>query len=99
MEKKELIELFKDGVDGEFLQFHHVENKLSKRADLNALLLLDSLVDSEECIIADVGHDTVYLTIDIDQLSKAITDESQVLDLIRCGVLYERESESLVIYP
>lgn len=87
MKLKQLEELF-EKYEGEFLEFDRVENKLSKRADLHAFILLDKLVPGEEDMIISAEHDEYVLSIDAACLAKVATEED-VIDLIRCGVSFE----------
>lgn len=90
---KDIKALFEKAEEaGESLEFQRVRNKLSRRPDLCAFLLLDSLVPSSEKLITVVHDDEMYFDADVDALARsAITDE-QVLDLVRCGVRCEGRS-------
>jgi len=89
------IEYWFGWYDDEYLKFDRVENKRSNRPDLHAFLLLDSLVPGRDGksddMIGGAEHDEIYLSVDIEELEKVIT-EDQVLELIRCGVRYNEES-------
>lgn len=94
---REMFEMF----DSEFLEFDRIENKLSNRPDLHAFMMLDKLVPGNMDTVCDmicaVGHDEIFLDISIEDLTAAKIKDTQVRDLIRCGVrLYE--SESLVMF-
>lgn len=87
-------------VDDEFGKFDRVTNKLSNRSDLHAFILLDKLMPGGDWpfpdLIAAAEHDQIYLSIDCDKLNDVITDE-QVLELVRCGVMYSEDSLSLFV--
>lgn len=71
-----------------------VENKRSQRPDSHALLLLDELFPNHGCdIITAADHDQIWLGVEDDDISK-LTDE-QILELVRCGVWYDSDLESL----
>jgi len=84
MNEKQLRQLFKLH-SAEYLDFELVQNKRSRRADIHAFLLLDSLLPAEGNMISCAEHDEFWLEVDLEQLAKVIT-EDQVVELIRCGV-------------
>lgn len=84
--------------DEEFLTFDkRVINKLSSRADLHAFILLDKLVPGNMDIIGSAEHDEIWIDIDPEDLSKAATEE-QMIELIRCGLRYNSETDSLAMF-
>lgn len=84
--------------EDEYLEFDRIKNKLSNRADMHALMLLDSLFPNDKHdMISAVEHDEIYLDISPKKLVKVATKE-QIRDLIRCGVRYSDENESLVMF-
>lgn len=95
-QRERLIELF-DLRDEEFLKFDRVEKKLSQRADLHAFMLLDRLCPGKMDIVAGAEHDEIYLEVGIGELAGAIK-ESELVDLIRCGVRYNKDFESLCMF-
>jgi len=80
---KELFEKHKK----EHWQFYKIENKKTNRPDLQAFLILDSIVSSDCSIISAAEHDEFFLDIDLEALAAKATEE-QIIDLIRCGVRY-----------
>jgi hypothetical protein len=72
--------------DGEYLKFDRVENKLSKRPDLHAFLLLDQILPGDSDIVSAAEHDEIFLDIELDDLADAGITNYQVRDLVRCGV-------------
>ncbi len=94
---KTLEERFEQ-VDEDFLKFKHIQNPLHNRADICAFLLLDKLVPSNSrYIIACAEHDKIWLNIDIEKLNEIATD-ADILYLVRCGVLYDTDVESLAMF-
>jgi len=92
-----MIKAFLDHED-EFLEFKKVKNKLSTRTDLHAFLLLDSLLPgSKDDIVACGEHDQIWLGVDMDKLAKVIT-EDQVVELRRCGIFMDEDTDSLSMF-
>lgn len=90
MNVDELKEFFEANND-EYLKFDKVENKKSKRADLHAFILLDSLVDDSGDIVGAAEHDIIYLP-NLEDVCPHITEE-QALELIRCGISIDSSLE------
>lgn len=87
-----------DKYEKEFLEFDRIENKLNDRPDIHAFLLLDKLFPSKgRDIISAAEHDMFYLDIDCEVLAENIT-EADVLDLVRCGIFYDDETDGLAMY-
>ena len=82
-----------------FLQFDAAENKLHHRPDICAFLLLDQLVlsDKHMDMIAEASHDKIWLDTDCDKLGE-VASEDDILMLVRCGVMYDDETESLSMF-
>lgn len=79
-------------VSGEFCKWENIppERRLHpRRADLNALLLLDQLDDREEAatrrMVNGASYDAFWVVADPETVARNATRE-QVIDLIRCGV-------------
>ena len=83
--------------EDEFLKFERIENKTSNRADLHAFNLLDKLVPGHLDIVAAAEHDQIWLEVSPKELSKVATEE-QIIELIRCGVFYDSENDSLSMF-
>lgn len=81
----------------EFLKFDRVQNKASNRADLHAFILLDKLVPGKHDIVCSAEHDEIWLDVSPEDLSKVATEE-QIIELIRCGVRYDRGTDSLALF-
>lgn len=85
-----IAEMFEEH-DDEFLKFDRVENKRSNRRDLHAFIVLDELFPEENTgdIIAAAEHDEIFLDIKEEKFEQL--EESQVIELIRCGVRYSSD--------
>lgn len=81
----------------EFLKFERIENKISKRPDLHAFLLLDKLVPGDSDIVGGAEHDEFYLDIEVEDLAEVISPE-QVKELVRCGVRYDSQYDCLAMF-
>lgn len=79
--------------EDEYLKYEDIlpERRLHNRDDINAFLLLDKLVPGKLDMVASACHDEFYLDISPEDLEGVATEED-ILDLIRCGVLYEGDS-------
>lgn len=69
----------------DYLDFPAVADKMSKRADLHAFMLLDQLLPEGGDIVSAAEHDEIFLDIELDDLAKTSITEDQVRDLVRCG--------------
>lgn len=88
MDVREMRELFSHFTGTrDFLSFDKVESPRSRRPDLHAFLLLDSLVPGVGDLVSDAEHDEIYLGIQPGDLAAVVT-EAQILELVRCGVRY-----------
>jgi len=103
IEIRKLFELHND----EYGKFERVENKLSSRDDLHAFMLLDKLFPDIPHtnsygtvfypeIIAGVTHDQIWLSLKSEQIETLTSD--QVLELVRCGVMYDEEEDCLSMF-
>lgn len=92
------FEAIKEGNDVPFLRFDVVENKRSNRPDLHAMIRLDEWfpANKNQDIIASASHDQIWLDASEEDIEK-ITDE-QILELLRCGVFYDSDNDSLTIF-
>jgi hypothetical protein len=81
----------------DFLNFEGIENKRSRRPDIHAFLLLDELVPGRADMVCAAEHDEIFLEVNPDDLAKAAT-EDHVLELIRCGVRWSSEGDSLAMF-
>lgn len=94
MTLNEMKKCFDDAND-QYCQFENVENKLSKRADLHAFIILDRLDDGSseyyDDIVVSSHHDEICLGVDAQIVAKHITKE-QIVDLVRCGVRFSDDA-------
>jgi hypothetical protein len=65
--------------------------------DLYAISLLQELAPATSCILSGVRGERLYFSTDVVDLSKVIT-ESQVITLIRCGVMYDKGNGMLCMF-
>ena len=70
------------------------ELRFNKRRDINAFLLLDSILPGTTDMVSCAEHDEIWLCIDVKKLAEVITPE-QVMELVRCGVYYDDNIDSL----
>ncbi len=95
MDRYKLIKLFNDYCEKVPLcAFDLVEPKYSQRSDLHAFILLDKIFPENKDIIVRSDSYSIYLGIDIDEISKVITEE-QIDELVKCGVSYDSHYECL----
>ena len=81
------------------LRFSNLTEKLSKRADLHAFLLLEKILPDRETtsdFICSAQPDQFYLNVDLHDLAKVITDY-QIRELSGCGVFVDEESLSMFV--
>ena len=88
-----LDEIF-DKHAAEFLQFARIDNKTSQRPDLHAFNLLDKLCPDNVDMLSCAEHDEVLLSVSAEELTAAAT-EDQLVELHRCGVRYNPDTDSL----
>ena len=83
----------------EYLKFERIpkERRLSLRPDLNAFLLLDRYTPANQDIVGAAEHDEIWLNIDLDDLAGVITEED-IVTLLRCGVRFDGDTDSLAIF-
>lgn len=89
MNAKELRAILADN-SGEYLKFDRIEAPRSKRPDLHAFLLLESLVPGTEDIVAGAHHDEFFIGVELEALAQVVT-EGQVIELIRCGIRIDED--------
>ena len=97
-ELKELFDTEVEEIGGEFLKFERVKVKLSSRPDVHAFLLLDTLVPGNSDMVANAQHDEIFLGVELENLVENDITKEQVIDLIRCGVRYDDDVDSLAMF-
>lgn len=86
-----------DKYEDETMDFNLVKDKFSNRRDLHAFILLDKLIPNGYLIIRAVEHDQIWIEIELKELEENLT-EAMVLELLHCGVHYDKEMESLYMF-
>jgi len=88
-----------DKYEDEYIQFKNVANKRSRRPDMHAFIVLDELLpgDGKGDLISAAEHDQFFLDIEPEALARVATEEI-ILDLVRCGVSFDEENESLFLF-
>lgn len=78
---------------------HHLAGweKRTDRADLIGFKLLNTLVPGQRDIIAAAEHDMIWLSIELEDLA-GVASEDDVIALLRCGILYDADRESLYMH-
>ena len=88
------FEKYKD----EFLKFDRVNPKHHPRPDMCAFIRLHLLSPLETAdMIAAAEHDEIWLNVDCQKLAENATEED-IRDLVRCGIMYDDETESLHMF-
>jgi hypothetical protein len=93
MSLKERFEVYEE----EYIEFDRVENKRNGRPDIHAFLLLDSLLPGNRDMVCGATHDEIFLDVDPEELDKVVSDE-QIIELVRCGVRVDSETDSLAMF-
>lgn len=92
MTVEEMIKLWEYHTDNEYLKFDRVFSKAFNRRDLNAFVLLDRLVPGKSDMVACAEHDEITLEVSPEELAPEV-NEGQIIELLRCGVLYDNRLE------
>ncbi len=97
MTPDDLHALFEKHED-EFLQWERIVPPLTTRRDLHAFLLLDRLVSNVgRDMVSAAEHDQIWLDVSPEDLAAVVTEE-QVIELRRCGVIYDTDIGSLSLF-
>lgn len=83
----------------EFLKCKDVppERMLTSRADLHVFMMLDRMVPGSNDIVSAANHDEIFLSIEPVDLMQAASEED-IVDMIRCGLRFDRDNESLCMF-
>ena len=81
----------------EYLKFERIEEKLSQRPDIHALMLIDRLLPESGNIIDGIDEDELILDVNTARFFKAATPKD-IIDLIRCGVSFDKDMETLSLF-
>jgi len=92
MDLKATAEKFED----EFLKFDRISRPRHERPDIAAFLLLHKLVPASSDMVSAAEHDQIWLEVDPEKLAE-VASESDVLELVRCGVMFEDEGLSMFV--
>lgn len=81
--------------EDEHLKFENIkpERRLHRRPDLNGFLLLDKLVPGDRDMVNVAEHDEFWVEVTPEQVA-AVATEEDILDLMRCGIMYDSGIES-----
>ena len=85
-----------EAVNDDYGKFDRVENKKKKRKDIHAFLLLDELFPKNRDMICASSHDVFYLDVEGEHLDQ-LTDD-HILELTRCGVMYDGQNDCLSMF-
>jgi hypothetical protein len=77
----------------EALKFDRVEVKNSNRPDLHAFILLDKLPPGKGDIVCCAEHDQIWFNVSSEQIETI--SEDHIIELLRCGIYYDNETDSL----
>ena len=82
----------------EDLKFEDCTRKYVQRADLNGMLILNSveIPRNRNYILSAAEHDVVYFSFDPSCLDNV--EDGVILDLMRCGIYYNEEHDSLYMF-
>jgi hypothetical protein len=79
-------------------EFEQIDNPPHPRPDVCAYILLDRLLPRPgRKMVCGSDHDIIWLDADIGQLAEVAT-EDDILSLVRCGVFFDTETDSLAIF-
>jgi hypothetical protein len=82
----------------EYRQFEKIDKRLHDRPDICGLIYLDRLLPSPKVrIIVVARHEQIWLGTNTKDLAKVAT-EDDVLYLVRCGIFYDDDIDSLTMF-
>jgi len=96
MKTEELEACFEKHSD-EYIRFERIEAPRHPRPDLCAFLMLHDLAPKNSDMVCAAEHDEIWLGVDIEVFAAVVTDDI-VRDLVRCGVRYDSDTESLAMF-
>lgn len=96
---EEMAELFEKHEDEESCQFERIPKarRKSQRPDLNGMLILDRLMPGTMPMVCSAEHDQIWFHDGGEKLAKVI-NESAIIDLLRCGIWWDGDIESLTSF-
>lgn len=86
-----------DRYDGEYRKFERIESPRHPRPDICAFLLLHELAPEAGDMVGAAEHDEFWLNVNCDRLAEVATD-GHIRELVRCGVRYDDENDSLALF-
>lgn len=90
-----LKEIF-DKHEDEYLKFDRIPIKFSRKRDVHAIWMLDNLEKEPFPLIRAAEHDEIYFETEPETLKNV--DEKVIIDLIRCGIVYDEKYDCLKMY-
>jgi hypothetical protein len=81
----------------EYIKFELIENPRHRRQDLCAFLMLDDLLGGGGGVVSSAGHDEIFIKFDCGDLREKATPDF-IRDLVRCGVRYDSNYDSLCMF-
>jgi hypothetical protein len=89
----------------EYIHFDRVASPRHPRPDMAAFLLLHELVPTDDeplavglkRMVPAVSHDQVWLTTSPGEFAK-VASEEHVIELLRCGVLYDEGEDAFYMF-
>ena len=99
MTLEEFVEFYETRLDkDDFGDFEDIVNPLHPCGDLCAMLYLSKLLPTKQRdFIGAAEHDAIYFCHDICTQCHLFTEED-IIYLLRCGVYYDEEVDSLMMY-
>lgn len=86
-----------EAVNDDYLDFEQISDKKNTRSDIHAFILLSELFPGySRDIISAACHDEIWLDVSSEEIEK-LTDEN-ILELVRCGVRYDDDNDSLGMF-
>ena len=80
--------------------FDKITSPKHPRPDICAFILLHEIMGGENAgrdMVCAAAHDQIWLDVDVEKFAERVTEE-QVVTLVRCGVMYEEDTESLSMF-
>lgn len=103
MKTQDLVSLFTKHAD-EFLKFDRIASPAHPRPDLCAFLMLHEIAPGNlngshrhSDMVACAAHDEIWLDTSVELLAEHAS-EAQIIDLIRCGIRFDRSNAALAMF-
>ena len=81
----------------EYIKFEREEGVRFKRPDVAAFVRLYELMGGDRDLVCSAENDEIWLDVDIDKLGE-VAKEEDIVFLIRCGVRYDSDVDSLAMF-